>query len=114
MDSSLIVGLIFAAAIITMTAYAAVVVGGQFDDRERWNHLLVEMNTRYPNATYKAKLEFMRRDRDAALKDATGKNDQIADLTEDYQLIIEEQERIEEGMRQLGAEFDPFVANKLI
>ena len=111
MEQLIIPGIIIGVIIVLISCFAIVSVGGKKDDEVRWANLLKEMNERYPDATYKAKLEFMRRNRYAAIKIATQEDDDIVGLTDEYQLIIDEQERIEEGERQLGAEFNPYVAN---
>lgn len=98
--------------LVLITVFAMVRSGSKVDDMKRWNALTAEMYDRYPNANYKAQLEFMRRDKYAAFKIAIDKNEDIAELTEDYQMILDEQERIDHNAKYIGAEFNPYVANQ--
>jgi hypothetical protein len=93
-------------------AFVAVMSGGNADDNRRWNNLLVEMYEKNPNATYSAQLEFLRRQKYAAIRQSTTNHEDINELMEDYQMIVDEQERLTEGDRQLGREFEPHVANQ--
>ena len=111
MDTTLIVGAILIIGITITIFYSLIGINQKRGDEIRWKDILAEMRERYPDATYKAQLEFIRRDRYAALRSATENNEDIVLLTEEYQMIVDEQERIVEGERQLGAEFDPYVAN---
>lgn len=114
MEALTIIVILIAVVFVIMlfSVCAAVVVGGMSDDESRWLKLKEEMILRYPNATYSAQLEFLRRDKYLAIREATLKHEDISDLTEDYQMILDEQERLTEGDRQLGGEFQPFVSNQ--
>lgn len=98
--------------VIAVLVYMSAMSGGKADDNRRWNNLLVEMYEKNPNATYSAQLEFLRREKYRAIRSAANKHEDISELTEDYQMIVDEQERLTEGDRQLGSEFEPHVANQ--
>lgn len=110
-ESTVIMLIVIGFILILAKVFAIAKSSGEKDDQIRWRNLRSEMIERYPTANYKAQIEFMRRDKYAALKIAINKNEDIADLTEEYQLLTDEYDRIDFGMRQLGSEFDPYVAN---
>jgi hypothetical protein len=112
MEPSTVVIIIFGVALIILTAFALVKVGAERDNELHWTLLMAEAERRFPNAMYRAKIEFMRRDRYAQIKLATERNEDITELTEDYNLLMDEEDRVTEGERQLGADFDPYVASQ--
>jgi len=96
--------------IIAVVFYLITMIGGVSDDSLRWKRLLNEMRERYPDARYTAQLEFIRRDRYAAINSATTKYEDIMDLCEDYTLITDEQERMAQIDRQIGMNEQPVIA----
>ncbi|NUN68853.1 MAG: hypothetical protein HUU02_03985 [Bacteroidetes bacterium] len=93
--------------IITVVVFMAARLGGKTDNNRRWNNLMVEMTEKYPTAQYTAQLEFLRRDKYAAIILTTNNHGDISELCEEYAMIMEEQQKMAAIDRQIGIEATP-------
>ena len=98
----IIIGII--SVIITMGILLSPALGGKKDDEVRYNNLMEEGNRKYPGSPQKSMIEFMRRDRYQQIRMASNNHEPIEDLSEDFIMLTDEIERLEELERMIGGE----------
>ncbi|KAB2967538.1 hypothetical protein [Zoogloea sp.] len=104
---SLVIALIFLGVIalaVTMGIILSPALAGRKDDEMRWNKLMEEGKRRFPGSPHRSMIEFLRRDRYQAIREATEKYQDITELSEDLTMLCDEIERIEEHERMIGGE----------
>lgn len=103
-----IVGVVF----ILVSVYAAIVAASDYDDRQRLQRLRDEGAKKFPGLSDYEMLRWLRSDRFNKIKWHSNNNQSIAELAEDYLVLNDEIQRIEQEEQQFGGEFMPYAERK--
>jgi len=100
----LVIGVI--GLLMTLLSIAVVKTGSDADDSDRLNRLTDEGRKKFPTLPYREMIECMRWQRHLELKNTSdGDKEKIAELAEDYLVLFDEHERLNDIEAQLGGEF---------
>lgn len=97
--------LAFIGVIIAVAVWFGAAMSRKQIDSDRLEYLIAEGKKKFAGATGDSLLEFIRRDLYRQLRLAANNNKNIDQLSEDYVLIVGEQERIQSEEKMLGGEF---------
>jgi hypothetical protein len=90
--------------IITIGIMLSPALGGKKDDEVRFNNLMEEGRRKYPGSPQRSMVEFMRRERYQQIRMASNNHEPIEELSEDFVMLTNEIERLDELERMIGGD----------
>ncbi|MEW5800130.1 MAG: hypothetical protein AB1728_14115 [Bacteroidota bacterium] len=111
-QTTIMIAIVAGVFFILLSVYSMITTGSRNDDQQRLNRLRQEASERFSVFDYKTMLMHLRHDRFQKLKFSVANTSTVAEWMEDYLVLNDEIQRVEQDENQFGGEFMPYAERK--